>query len=323
MSHARWSAVDLSSDPRLLLGRRKSSKKIDVHRVDVHQDLFVDLRAIAESAVDELLRREAKPYATFASMSTDDYFDVDVSDIPQRRDRRKKEEDPEAYEIATALAMIAECDEHNTLTAEELRDSNPTLYAIVFEDEGEYIGFIRNRSPQRTVKPGLRYLQYGDTLRKVDPPDLAIDSDIDVVVAPDRCAVLTPSAFTTLFGDVRIPFQQVPNNIEVMAKAFEGTLPLSETSLAALGERCGTRVIDAKRLHHIVTQREDALKGLGKDRMKDLLKERGLEDVLKPDGLQLTTETVTDFLDLVEGRLFDDDVTGEERRADAYSPRRR
>lgn len=170
MTQRDWSAVDLSGDPRLLLGRRKSSKKLAVYRVDVHEDLFDDLRSIAQTAIAELERRDAKPYSTFGSKTGDDYFDVDVSNIPRRRDHRKKEDDPEAYEIATALAMIAETDNHETMSAEQLRAADPTLYAIVFEENGEYIGFVRNRSPQRVVKPGLRYLQYGDTLKKVDPP---------------------------------------------------------------------------------------------------------------------------------------------------------
>src|SRR6266571_2385935 len=103
-------------------------------------------------------------------------------DIPQRRDKRKREEDPEAYEIASALAMIRECDRHPPMNAEKLRDADPSLYAIVFESGGEYVGFVRNVSPRRPVKPGLRYLQYGDTLRKIEPPDLAIDDSVDLVV---------------------------------------------------------------------------------------------------------------------------------------------
>jgi hypothetical protein len=37
-------------------------------------------------------------------------------------------------------------------------------------------------------------------------------------------------------------------------------------------------------------------------------------------ALVLTRENASEFLVLVEGRLFNDDVTGIERRADAYSP---
>lgn len=150
---------------------------------------------------------------------------------------------------------------------------------------------------------------------------MAIDDEIDLVVASDRCAVLALAAFTTLFGDVGIAFQQIPQNVAAMSDALEGTFPLSQASIDALSERCGRRVIDAKRLHHIVTERHDALRDVTKARMTTLLEERGLKDAISDDGLALTKDTVSDFLDLVEGRLFSDDVTGEERRADAYSPR--
>lgn len=321
MSERDWSAVDITGDPRLLLGRRKGSKRFDVHRVDVHEDLFDDLRAIAQEALDQLSEREAKTYSTFGAMTRDDYFDVDVSDIPQRRDGRRKEDDPEAYEIASALKMISETDNHPTMDADQLRDANPSLYAISFDSHGEYVGFIRNRNPRNVVKPGLRYLQYGDTLKRMDPPDLAIDGDIDIVVAPNRCAVLALGAFTTLFGDVGIAFQQVPGNVTSMTEALKNSFPLTDDSVDVLQVRCGRRVIDAKRLHHIVTQRRDALEDLSKKEMRTLLRTRSLESALADNELSLDKDTVSDFLDLVEGRLFSDDLTGEERRADAYSSR--
>jgi hypothetical protein len=318
-----WTQTDISGQPRLLLGQRKSSKKIEVHRIQLHQDLFDDLRSIAQSAIAELERRDAKPYSTFASKTGDDYFDVDVSDIPRRRDMRRREDDPEAYEIASALAMIADTDTHPVMTAEELRDADPSLYAIVFESDGDYVGFIRNSPPRRPVRPGLRYLQYGDTLRRVAPPDLAIDDEVDLVVASDGCAILSPAAFTTLFGDVGVAFEQVPGNVKAMSDALKGVLALSSGSVTALNTRCGRRVSDAKRLHHIVTERRGALKGLTSAELRTLLKRRGLEDAIQKGEISLTDDDVSDFLDLVEGRLFNDDVTGEERRADTYSPRQR
>lgn len=319
----QWDDVDLAGDPRLLLGQRKSSKRIDVHRVEVHQDLFDDLRSIARDAIAELQRRDAKPYSTFASKTGDDYFDLDVSDIPQRRNKRKREDDPEAYEIASALAMVADCDNHPVMSAEELHNADPSLYVIVFESHGNYVGFIRNSSPRSPVRPGMKYLQYGNTLKKIDPPDLAIDEDIDLVVAADRCAVISPTAFTTLFGDVGVAFQQVPANVAAMSAAFKQVIPLSLETVSALAARCGRRISDAKRLHHIVTERQGVLGGLTAKEMKALLSRRHLLGAVQNGQLTLAEDKISDFLDLVEGRLFDDDVTGEERRADSYSPRHR
>jgi hypothetical protein len=73
MTRRDWTEMDVSGQPRLLLGQRKSSKKIMVHRVELHQDLFDDLCSIAQGAVAELERGDAKPYSTFASKTGDDY----------------------------------------------------------------------------------------------------------------------------------------------------------------------------------------------------------------------------------------------------------
>lgn len=321
MAGGNWAQTDISGKLRLLLGQRKSSKQIEAHRVELHEDLFDDLRSIASRAIADIQHRDAKPYFTFATKTSDDYFDVDISDIPRRRNQRKREEDPEAHEIASALTMIADCDSHPAMNAEQLRHADPTLYAIVFEKGGDYVGFVRNISPRRPVRPGLRYFQYGNTLKKIDPPDLAIDGDIDLVVAADGCAILSPSAFATLFGDVGVAFEQVPTNVEAISNALGKVLPLGAQTVDALNQRCGRRVNDAKRLHHIVTERKAALKGLSPADMKSLLKVRGLDGAIKKGELRLDEIQISDFLDLVEGRLFDDDLTGEARRADSYSPR--
>lgn len=322
MSERDWTETQVTGKPRFLLGERNSSKRIGVHRIEVHEDLFEDLRSIAQGALDELQRREPKPYTTFGGMTSDDYFDLDTSEIPERRDKRKREDDPEAYEIASALAMVTRCDEHPVMTAENLRKAHPSLYAIVFEASGDYVGFIRKRSPRQVVRPGWRYLEHGNTLKKIRPPDLAIDGVVDLVVASDRCAILSQTAFTTLFGDVGVAFEQVPKCVKAVSVALKDTTPLAEESVKSLRDRCGRRINDAKRLHHIVLERQEELEKLGADEIKVLLEKRRLEHTLVNGELKLNQDNVSEFLDLIEGRLFDDDVTGEERRADAYSPRK-
>jgi hypothetical protein len=42
--------------------------------------------------------------------------------------------------------------------------------------------------------------------------------------------------------------------------------------------------------------------------LRTLLKRRGLEDAIDTGEISLTDDNVSDFLDLVEGRLFSDDA---------------
>lgn len=321
MTERDWQSVNLTGEPRLLLAQRRG-KRIDAYRVDVHQDLFGTLRDIATNAIGELERRDPKAWSPFGAMTGDDYFDVDVPGLPLKIDRRRKADNPAAQEIASALQMVAQTDGHSTVSREQLLALKPTLYAIVFEDDGEYIGFVRATSPRTPVKPGLKFLQYDNALKRIEPPDLAIDDQVDIVVAPDRCAVLSSAAFTTLFGDVGIAFQEVGPNTTVMSEALKDTVPLAASSAAEITAWCGRRVTDARRLHYIANDRGDALKALQKADLTGLISKRGLGHTIVKGELVLTTEHVGDFLDLIEGRLYDDDVTGQERRADAYSPRK-
>lgn len=314
-----WASMDLSGQPRMLLGRRKSSKRFDVNRVEIHMDLFDEVRSICRSSLAELDSREAKPYFPFATATADDYLELDITNLPQRHDKRKKND--AALEPAAALSLVADTDRHVSLTAAELRDAAPSMYAFSFKVAEGYVGFIRNTSPRRRVNPGLRFLKFEDTLRRMESPDLAIDDTIDLVVTPSRIAILSLSTFNTLFGDVRVAFEKVPEHTGVVANALANSIPLSAESVKAIGARCERRVVDAKRLNHIATERSAALAALKTQELTELLSKRGLKGLVKSGNLHVTDESASEFLDVIEGRLFEDDLTREPRRADSYSPR--
>lgn len=316
-----WTDIDLPGDPRMLLGRRTSSKRLDLQHVEVDQNLFEDLRTIARSALEQLDRRDAKPYSEFGHATSDDYFETDVSDLPMRRDRRKRDDDPAALQPASALNMTTDADGFPSLDAEELRDFEASLYALAFEDgDGGYTCFVRKQSPRRPLKPGLRFLQFGDTLRKVEPPDLAIDEGIDLVLTTGRCAILNVAAFESIFGDVRVAFGNLPANMTAIERALGDVVPLGETSLEALQERCARRITDAKRLHRLVEEKGDAIASLSSVDLQALLDRHDLE-VLDDGELALDDASAGALLDLLDGRFFNDDITGAARRADAFSPR--
>jgi hypothetical protein len=316
-----WTNVDLSGDPRMLLGRRTSAKRVDLHRVEVDAGLFEDLRLIAASALEELARRDAKTYSEFGHATSDDYFEIEVSELPMRRDGRKREDDPKAFRPASALDMTVNADSYPTLDAEELRDFKADLYVLAFEDGADgYVCFVRKRSPQRPIKPGLRFLQYGDTLRKVEAPDLMIDDEVDIVLTTERGAILDLGAFRTIFGDVRVAFESVPANTAAIQQALDRVIPLGEDAVEALQARCGRRLTDARRLHRLIEEKAADIESLTPVALEDLLVRRGL-DVLRDGQIELDDEAAADFLDLLDGRFFDDDITSAPRRADAFSPR--
>lgn len=319
MTDGGWQTIDLSGKPRMLVARRTSSKKFWANQVELHADLFDEIRGICTAALAELDRRDAKPYAPFAAASRDDYLEVDVSGLPRRIDHRRRND--AVGEPAALLALIEGVDSLESLSASQLRASTPSMYAFVFETDDGFVGFVRNASPRRVVKPGLRYLRFENVLRRIDPPDISIDDLTDLVVTPSSIAMLSEGAFTTLLGDVRVAFTQVEANATVVFGALAKCLPLSSESEEVLRERCGRRVIDARRLNHIAGARSGALADLGKAGLTKILKDRGLDHLVKRGKLEIDAGSASEFLDVIEGRLFSDDVTGEERRADAYSPR--
>ena len=55
----------------------------------------------------------------------------------------------------------------------------------------------------------MRYFQYGDTLKRLEDPDLVVDDRIDIIITHDRVAVLDDRSFQTLFSDVGAAWVQI------------------------------------------------------------------------------------------------------------------
>jgi hypothetical protein len=85
---------------------------------------------------------------------------------------------------------------------------------------------------------------------------------VAAVAALLRRALRRSAAVPTDDDPPGVAFEQVPVNVTAMSDALEGVLPLGPSTLAALSNRCGRRVNDAKRLHQIVTERKGAIEAL-------------------------------------------------------------
>ena len=324
----------LDNDPRFIVGYRKPSGLMDCYIIDIHQDLFEDFREIGRDTLDYLSRSTERPYAPFGAMEDDQYFTLERSDVPSpaptgnegglaRNDSRLADDTTphELHGVAEALRIIDETDQHPVLSPADLHSkSKLNLYAISFQIDNGFVGFIRQANPRRSLKPGLRYLQYGDTLKRMQHPDIVIDERVDIVVSPGDVAIISEKSVQVLFRDINIVMQNVAVNVDNVQSALSTCIAFTTGSIDALRLVCNRGPRNAKRLHDLVQSR---LPNLDLDHSGFLaaLQQRQLDHFVHNGQLHLTESDIPDFLDFVEGRLFDDDHSPETRRADRYSTR--
>lgn len=337
-----WSDLSLGGDPRLIVGRRKQSGLIDCYRIEIHEDTFAEFRDIAQVTIDRLERSTRREYAHFGALEEDEFFAIDVAAIPRRiAGRRRKAragdepvvaavlsgapaaEDSVAGvgELAEALRMIADTDTHQVLSSDDLRNKlNLNLYAVCFPTDSGLVGFIRRSGPQRSISPGYRYFQYGDTLRRVERPDFVFDDRIDIVVGPEEIAILSVSAVQVLFADVRLVMESVAENVGKVVRLFDDHLPFNDESRRLLNDVCSKGPRIAKRLDDLVRFR---LSAISPDQIAlvDMLATHELSGLIRDGGIILDESSIPIFFDFLEGRLFHDDHTREARRADRFSSR--
>ena len=313
---APWPELNLNEDPRLVVGFRKGSGLIDCYQVQIHEDTFDEFRQIATGAISRIPNLTRRPYDYFGALEEDEYFSLANTAIPTRSRRT-----PGAEETAAALRIVAQTDQHPLLPADRLRAGlRLNFYMMSFPTPTGFLGFIRQTAPQRSVKPGLRYFQYGDTLKRVRQPDFIFDDRIDLIVGPDELAIFSNTVVQVLFRDVGVVMGSVTGNINVIADTHHQDLPLSIEGKEALRNYGNKGPRNAKRLHDLCQYRLTELKSDPAAVMSDL-HNHDLDQLIVNGELCLTEESVSHYLDYLEGRLFHDDHTHDPRRADRFSRR--
>lgn len=337
----RWQETFLNGDPRFVVGFRKGSGLIDCYHVQTHKDTFEELRDIARTAVSRMSDLRRRPYDYFGALEEDEYFVLDTKSIPTRLARKdsskstvrptvpavpaldgsKRPLEPGTRESAAVLQMVAQTDEHRPLTAKKLRSGlKLNFYMISFPLDVGYVGFIRRTGPHKSLKPGFKYFQYDDTLKRIDQPDFVLDERVDMIVAPDEVAVFSDTVIQVLFRDVGIVMGSVNSNVASMASTFNEFLPYTDEGTEALRRfgRRGPR--NAKRIHDLVEFRLSNVT-LDPEAIAQDLSNHGLRRLVIDGKLALTDASIPDYLDYLEGRLYHDDLTQDARRADRFSAR--
>ena len=311
MVDTSWTRIDLIGDPRLAVGRRPRARHLEAERVDLHQDTFPVLRDIAGAALEALENTTRRSYEPYAELEIgEEHFELDLADDATP-------DEP----VADLTQIVRVVDDLPNVDARNLSDQNNLFYAICWPSDAGGTGFVTKADPARAVRHG-RFFQYRDALRAIDTPDLILSDSTDFVIHEGWRGILKPTSFRLLFADIDIALRDVPKYVATIKLALATSVPLTDAAAVALEAVVSRRPSFAARLRRLSGRLGQVPISVESARAAAM---RHLDDpdlLLNAEGrLEFGENEVAVVLDLLEGRLFEDDFSGERRRADRYSTR--
>lgn len=320
-----WPEIDFDADPRFILGGRGTDHVLWAHRIEVKASARAILSNICQREWAKLRETERRVYEPYAALERgEQHFALEIGNLPDPVRRRRLDEDAvDDHEPATArlVELVRDVDTLDPLGADDLDGFRYLFYGICFPtSDGNRVGFVKKSNPRASLGPKHHFMHLDDRLELVATPDIALDDDIDVFVTPTLIATTNGNAFKDLLNDVQIALQAVAANVKMVRRKLSKKVPLSAGAATALEQAARKKVSYARRLH-LLPSRIDAV-DLSPENILAECKHHGIESLVNENGkLDFNTTSAGLFLDLVEGRYFEDAFGNERRRADRFSRR--
>lgn len=319
-----WRRIRLAKNPRLLVGWREPNRRLDALRVRLHQDVFPDLAGLCRPAINKLQNDRERIYEPFAALEEDQYFWYPHANLPGHEASSEapvRNASSDADDTADLVRLVQSVDGLDEVTRDSISELDFSFYSICWP-HNSMIGFVSRRNPVSTLRPGYRFFQYGDTLKRAERPDFALREGADLVVTREGTAILAPYSFDVLLGDVGVSFEHVDTDVAAVRRALARRIKLSPQAEAALRSESGRTRTNARRLRLLL----DRLKAIKLDiaSLRACLLAHGEDPtlLLSEDGeFTFDQAAVPLFFDTIEWRFFEDELGGGKRRADRFSQR--
>lgn len=307
---------DLREGPRLLVGWRTRGG-LEGAQIEVQEEGAAEvLEQICLGITDRLSEGDVsvRDYEPFGALEVDEIFKLSVA-----------EQSDSDLESSSLVALVTSSHQLPDLPANELSEHHYTFYAIVWgRADEEQIAFVRKRSARVTLEAGRRFFRYSGTLTSIDAPDLVLDEHCDLVVRGDDLFILNEVGARQLLNDTNVTQGSIDANVTKLGEILGGEdrmTQISRDALVAVAKRktsIAGRLAKCRAFFEGVTIDATRLRKAAESRFSDP------DAIMSADGVICADESrIIDALDLIEGRLYEDEVTGEERKAERMSRRNR
>jgi len=320
---------DLDQDPMLLVGRRTKPRELEGFRVNLDRNSISGIREIAVSTITSISGLMAVDWYPDMAIEHDQFAVFDAGYMAALSafvvDEDHSSEPPleeDAIQSAGLLSLLRSTNDLEMLTPAALEAGDFRFYAVVWTsgDAGSLLAFVSEYNPLSIRHQARTFYSFDGSLRSLAPPDLALDSEADLVVMSDAIWMLRSIAFDRLFSDVRASLNDVESSVSAMERAFL-RLPFSPISLKAIRRVCASKPTYARRLH-LLAESEHA-RSITPALLKRALEAHGADSRYFISGgvVEIDRDEVGELLDVLEGRWYEADFSKEPRRAGRWTRR--
>lgn len=291
----------------------KSGYRLKLAKVLVSTDVADEFRAIAASTKLQLDAREEEVWAPDADLSPETYLALPVADLGDAPALATEHGD---RTLATALL---EADDIAVIAAHDLPTNDLFFYSFTVGDSAQdRTVYLRRFNARRGLRTGRLMSSYHDVLQKIEDPVFAFDDFVDLVLNKEQVAILSQTAFVSLFRGQETLVAQVPKWTAELT---------SHVAIASRGqERLTAKAIrDSRvktRLEAIV--KRGHLASVAPDRIRSRMAEVGLDPAALIDqsgDLVLEEEDIPAVLQFLNEDLFVGALTDIGFRADKKAAR--
>jgi hypothetical protein len=309
-----WDGEHEEGDPTFIVGWKKWNGLVEARRIPVSTLVADELRTISTEGLRRLRELDPVEYSAYAEVDLGEEYLLLPAD---QLSRLAATADMSDVGVVNVAALV---DELPVMSAGDLAAQSLSFYGIGLLVGGEWTLFVRKANPRSVLNRGARFLKYEDTLKNMDRPDLTIDDEIDFVIRAGSAFVFRPSGFRMLTSDVKFATDRVEAHVDdiVARVTTAGFSAGAVNALKSVGRRKSSV---AGRLRRVADQASSL--NLTVDTVSAALTTHGIDpDILVSGGeFSFDEDAVSVFMDLVEGRLYEQDFTGERVRADRFRRR--
>lgn len=316
-----WLGKDISADPELIVGWKNRSQQLEARRLPLHRDTFEELRDICTGVLGRLQAMTPVENGAYVMPERhEEYITIPYDEF--HKPNEGVDQNGDDGELADLIRIALEPEGLQFINASEIQERSLSFYGISFPTISGPITFFKKISPVSSVRRGGRFFTYGETVKRVERPDLILFDDADIVVTDPVIAILSEHAYEVLAADIGAASRHISEHVTDIASSFRGEIEFTQSSIDALVASGKSRKSVAKRVRNLA--KEASTLGVTRQTFENNLKKHGYDpsEFFDEDGkILLRGDSVLTFIDLVEGRLFEHDFTEAPLRADRYRTR--
>jgi hypothetical protein len=175
---------EISNEQVLLAIGWRDGKRYKLGRVDTERPVTEHLRSLALRQEQKLEASTPRSYSVESTLEEDEYF-VATTVLPDEEDALRRQ----LLSIG-GLPLI---------TVDRLEASSLSFYAVIVSATDGVKAYIKKSNPLIVAKAGGLLALFGDSLTHLEKPVFTIAETFDLVLYPDRIAIMREKPFTSLF----------------------------------------------------------------------------------------------------------------------------